>query len=74
LRPVAAGEPGIDAEVELVEPVGNEIFLNLRVGEQQLTARTPPRHLPEVGSTLRVACDQHRMHAFDPGTGFRVSR
>ena len=74
LRPVTDGEPGIEAEVELVEPVGNEIFLNLRVGEQQLTSRTPPRQLPEVGSTLRVACDPHRLHAFDPGTGLRVSR
>ena len=74
LRPVAANEPGIDAEVELVEPVGNEIFLNLRVGDQQLTARTPPRQLPEVGSTLRVACDSKRLHAFDPASGLRLPR
>ena len=72
LRPVTPGEAGIDAEVELVEPVGNEIFLNLRVGDQQLTVRTPPRPLPEVGSTLRVACDAQRMHAFDPASGLRL--
>ncbi|MEO6076380.1 MAG: sn-glycerol-3-phosphate ABC transporter ATP-binding protein UgpC [Dokdonella sp.] len=74
LRPVAASETGIDTEVELVEPVGNEIFLNLRVGDQHLSARTPPRQLPEVGSTLRVASDPQRLHAFDPTTGLRLPR
>ena len=74
LRPVAKSEQGVDAEVDLVEPVGNEIFLNVRVGDQQLTARTPPRQLPEVGSTLRVACDPERLHAFDPDSGLRIPR
>ena len=74
LRPVAATEHGINVEVELVEPVGNEIFLNLRVGDQQLTARTPPRQLPEVGSTMRVTYDAQRLHAFDPATGLRLPR
>ncbi len=74
LRPVAASEFGIDAEVDLVEPVGNEIFLNLRVGDRQLTARTPPRQLPELGSTLRVACDPERLHAFEPNSGLRIPR
>ena len=74
LRPVAASESGIDTEVDLVEPVGNEIFLNVRVGAQHLSARTPPRQLPEVGATLRIACDPERLHAFDPGSGLRIPR
>ena len=74
LRPVAADEVGIDTEVELVEPVGNEIFFNLRVGDQQLTSRTPPRPLPEVGSTMRVSYDPKCLHAFDPLSSLRISR
>src|SRR5690606_36030608 len=39
------GEPHLAACVELVEPVGNEAFVTLRLGGQALVARLPPHDL-----------------------------
>ncbi len=66
----AAG--AFDAQVEVVEPVGSEVFVNLRLGEHALVARLPPGELPRVGEllTLRVATAQ--LHLFDPGDGGRL--
>ncbi|MEP6898721.1 MAG: sn-glycerol-3-phosphate ABC transporter ATP-binding protein UgpC, partial [Rhodanobacter sp.] len=52
LQPRDASCAVLSAKVEVVEPVGNEIFLNLRYGAQSLVSRVSPRPLPEAGSTL----------------------
>jgi multiple sugar transport system ATP-binding protein len=61
-----------DATLEVTEPVGNEVFLNLRFGKLGLVARVPPRPLPAPGATLRMAFDPSRLHAFDGIDGHRV--
>ena len=61
-----------DATLEVTEPVGNEVFLNLRFGKLGLVARVPPRPLPASGATLRMAFDPSRLHAFDGIDGHRV--
>jgi len=72
LRAAAADERGFDAQVEVVEPVGNEAFVNLRVAGQPLVLRGPPRDLPAPGSTWRLAAPGPDLHAFDPATGERI--
>jgi multiple sugar transport system ATP-binding protein len=69
---VAAGTATIRARLELVEPVGNEMFLNLRFGEHALVARVPPRDTPPAGSELTLAFQPARMHLFDPGDEQRL--
>jgi multiple sugar transport system ATP-binding protein len=61
-----------DATLEVVEPVGNEVFLNLRFGGIALVARVPPRSLPAPGAKLRMAFDPSRLHAFDADDGQRI--
>src|SRR5207342_872834 len=39
IRVAGQGEAGFDAEVEVVEPVGSDVFVNLRLGSQALVAR-----------------------------------
>jgi multiple sugar transport system ATP-binding protein len=63
----------LKAQLELVEPVGNEIFLNLRSGNDGLVARVPPQVLPEAGSTVELRCDPTRLHLFDPQSELRLS-
>ena len=57
---------------EVLEPVGNEIFLNLRYGDQALVSRVAPRTLPEPGSTLALGLVAERLHLFDAASGARV--
>jgi multiple sugar transport system ATP-binding protein len=60
------------ARLEYVEPVGNEIFLNLRLGARDLVARTPPMRLPELGSTITLQFRAEKLHCFDPVSGARI--
>ena len=58
--------------LELVEPVGNEIFLNLRSGDEALVARVPPQSLPAAGERIELGFDPARLHLFDPTTKRRL--
>ena len=49
--------------VELVEPLGSEIYLHGRVGDRRMVARIGPNHPVEVGDQIRLAMDL-RPHSF----------
>ena len=67
-----AGDGVFQAVVEVVEPVGSEVFVNLRFGDSALVARLPPGALPRVGDTLPMRAAVDRLHLFDPGDGRRL--
>jgi len=60
------------ARLEVIEPVGNEVFLNLRYADQPIVVRTPPQALPEIGSTLPLTLRVSGLHLFDAGTERRI--
>ncbi len=68
---------GNDAEfnalLEVIEPVGNEVFLNLRYGDTELVARIPPQPLPAQGGTMNLHFAPRHLHAFDPESGERIA-
>ena len=70
LAPDGAG--ALEAKLEVIEPVGNEIFLNLRHDDRAIVMRVPPQELPETGSTLRIAIKPDRVHLFDAKTEQRI--
>lgn len=63
----------LPAHLELIEPVGNEIFLNLSCGSDALVARVPPQPLPDAGTTITLAYAPERIHLFDPQSEKRLS-
>ena len=73
LLPAETGEVALSAQLEVLESVGNEVFLNLRFGGQTLVSRLPPRSLPEPGSTVPLRLARARLHLFDPQTGARIT-
>ena len=70
----ADGQAAFPVDVEVVEPVGNEVFVNLRFGSHALVARFGPRDLPLTGSSIEVAVQSRHVHFFDPGSGQRIAR
>jgi len=64
------GHPGarVPAKIEVVEPLGSEIYLYLSTGENQITARVEPslRFRPEEEITLALNTD--KIHLFDVET------
>ena len=61
-----------DARVEVVEPVGSEVFVNLRLAGEALVARLPPGDLPRVGDTLPMRIVPDAIHFFDGADGRRL--
>jgi multiple sugar transport system ATP-binding protein len=59
-------ESRIQAEVEVVEPIGGEAYLQLRVGAQALTARIEDYEGIEVGQRIELAIRMERARLFDP--------
>jgi multiple sugar transport system ATP-binding protein len=72
LQPGDDGQGGFEATIEVIEPVGNEIFVNLSYGRQPLVMRVAPRALPGLGERLRVAVRGEALHFFDPEGGGRL--
>ncbi|KQZ80234.1 glycerol-3-phosphate transporter ATP-binding subunit [Rhodanobacter sp. Root561] len=72
LQPQPSGTAALTAQLEVVEPVGNEVFLNLRYGSQPLVSRVAPRALPEPGSAVPLGLAIERLHLFDADSGRRI--
>jgi multiple sugar transport system ATP-binding protein len=64
------GEAPIAAQVEVVEPMGMETFLYLRIAGNEAVARIEPvGSAPRPGETLNLAAQMNQMHLLDPRTG-----
>jgi multiple sugar transport system ATP-binding protein len=75
IAPGGAGsvsQPTFSARLELIEPVGNEIFVTARLGAADLTLRVPPQPLPSPGMPITLTFQPERLHFFHPGTGERI--
>ena len=55
----------VTSTVELVEPLGAEVYLHLRVGKHQIIARVGPHDQPEVNQDIEVVFDMGKAHFFD---------
>ena len=73
LLPSAEGDALLAPLVEVVEPVGSEVFVNLRLGAHALIARLPPDRVPVAGERLPLTIPVGRVHAFDIDTGARLA-
>ncbi|MBI3324507.1 MAG: sn-glycerol-3-phosphate ABC transporter ATP-binding protein UgpC [Candidatus Omnitrophica bacterium] len=58
----------VTSSVELVEPLGAEVYLHLRAGQHPLLARVGPHARPEVNQDLDLVFDMGKAHFFDSET------
>ncbi|MBI2467361.1 MAG: sn-glycerol-3-phosphate ABC transporter ATP-binding protein UgpC [Candidatus Rokubacteria bacterium] len=58
----------IDAVVEVVEPLGNEILLDVKVGPHPLVARVPPTSRVRLHEQIPLTLNADRLHFFDTQT------
>ena len=73
LQPAGEGEAALFvATVEGIEPVGNEIFVNVMLDDAPLVMRLAPRPLPPVGGELPLVLRADKLHFFDAATGVRL--
>jgi multiple sugar transport system ATP-binding protein len=74
----AEGEPRgraatVQAKVEFVEPLGHEVIVHSRVGDDPLVAKLDPHRAPKVGDVVALRIEIDRVHLFDAGTEERLA-
>jgi multiple sugar transport system ATP-binding protein len=81
IRPENAVPPGratrgqtapLSATVEIVEPLGDELVVHARIGDQTLVFKQDPHRPTEGGTTLEVAVELDALHLFDAQTERRI--
>jgi multiple sugar transport system ATP-binding protein len=55
----------LPAVVEVIEPLGDEVIVHARVGDDLLVYKLEPQLTPEVGQKLEIAVELDRLHLFD---------
>jgi len=58
-------ESTVTSSVEIVEPMGSEVYLHVKVGRQTLVARVGPHDRPEVNQDIDLVFDMGKAHFFD---------
>jgi len=58
----------VTSKVEVVEPMGNEMYLYLNTGQHNIVARTKPKKQPEINSELLICLDMNKVHFFNTKT------
>ena len=58
----------VTSTVEVVEPMGSEVYLHVKSGRHALVARVGPQARPEVNQDLDIVFDMGKAHFFDPQT------
>lgn len=64
----APPEHTVTATVEVVEPMGAEVYLHLMLGSHPLTARVGGHERPKVNQDMDLVFDMSKVHFFDPDT------
>jgi multiple sugar transport system ATP-binding protein len=75
---VGAGEgsgpiASLPVEVDFVEPLGDEVIVHGRLGEEILLCKLAPERIPEAGSRLEVSVELEKVHVFDAETELRLT-
>ncbi|MFC1542995.1 ABC transporter ATP-binding protein [Candidatus Neomarinimicrobiota bacterium] len=75
-----AGKPGDKSlsapqkiQVDVVEPVGNEVFLYFSELDKRYCVRMPPDQLYRPGDDIQIAFDPEKLYFFDPHTDERYA-
>ncbi len=67
-------DSSVVTSVEVVEPMGSEVYVYCNTGDQALVARLDNRSLLKPGDKLTLYFDMSKMHAFDPTTELNLLR
>jgi multiple sugar transport system ATP-binding protein len=70
--PTRGEKARLSGEVEVIEPLGDEVIVHARVGDDLLVYKVEPQATPDVGQKLEIAVELDRLHLFDSETEKRL--
>jgi multiple sugar transport system ATP-binding protein len=62
----------LSAEAEITEPLGHEVIVHGRVGDDLLVAAVDPHHAPALGQRIDLVVELEALHLFDADTERRL--
>ena len=65
----AAGDIAVPAEVSLLEPLGAETLVTMKLGGTEMVARCPASFRPPPGTTVTLHVNPMHLHLFDAASG-----
>jgi len=72
LAPTVPDATPLAAEVALLEPLGAETLVTLKIGSAEMVARCPASFREPPGTRLTVHVDPRHLHLFDAASGERL--
>ncbi len=72
-EPAPQGAVRIDAIVDIVETLGDELIVHARVGDGLIVFKLDPHRSPKVGDKIDVNIDLETLHLFDGETETRLA-
>ncbi|HXA20222.1 MAG TPA: sn-glycerol-3-phosphate ABC transporter ATP-binding protein UgpC [Thermoanaerobaculia bacterium] len=72
IRHASNGDAPINANVDVVEPIGHETIVYASAGSEKLVAIFDPALTPRAGETIVMTVDSEAMHLFDAVTNERL--
>ncbi|HSB35679.1 MAG TPA: sn-glycerol-3-phosphate ABC transporter ATP-binding protein UgpC [Thermoanaerobaculia bacterium] len=72
-KPARGETASLSVEVEIVEPLGHEVVVHTRIGDDRIVAKLDPHRVPAIASTIEMVIELDAMHLFDAATGRRLT-
>jgi multiple sugar transport system ATP-binding protein len=69
----STSENTFEADVEVTELLGAEVYLYLKINDKELTARVNPRSTAKTNDRILIAIDTNKIHVFDKETEITVT-
>jgi multiple sugar transport system ATP-binding protein len=62
----------VTVQAEFVEPLGHEVIVHGRIGDDLLVAKVGPHRAPQTGAAVDLVIEAAAAHLFDAATGKRL--
>jgi multiple sugar transport system ATP-binding protein len=72
IHPGQQDSSDISARVEVVEPLGSETLLHLKLGEQNLIVKVNPDYKPALGQIIKLTFEMNKAHLFSHDSGLTI--
>jgi multiple sugar transport system ATP-binding protein len=72
-RPGGGPVATLTGTAEFVEPLGHEVIVHARIGDDLLVAKLDPHRAPEMGDDVTVVAELDALHLFDAETEQRLA-
>jgi multiple sugar transport system ATP-binding protein len=63
---------GLSATIEVVEPLGSEIFLHFNTGKNTLVAKVDAHNQAKTNQVIELVINMNKVHLYDTRTGISV--